>query len=72
VLLDHEVNANVLMALDRLAVLGGGKKTPVVQRDERQLVQTRLLRRLQEFDVDGAVRVNREARKRNGVIRGLA
>jgi hypothetical protein len=60
------------MALDRLAVLGGGKKTPVVQRDEQQLVQTRLLRRLQEFDVDGAVRVNCEARKRNGVIRGLA
>lgn len=71
-LLDDEVNTNVLMALDRFAVLGGGEKTPVVQRREQQLIQTRLLRRLQKFDIDGAVRVNREARKRNGVIRGFA
>ena len=45
------------MALDRLAVLSGGKETPVVKRGKQQLVQTRLLRRLQEFDVGGAVRV---------------
>ena len=52
-LLDHEVDANVLVALDWLAILGGGEEAPVVQRGKQQLVQTRLLRRLQEFDLDG-------------------
>jgi hypothetical protein len=71
-LLDHEMHANVLMALDRLAVRRGGEETPVVQRGEQQLVQTRLLCRLNQLYIDGAVRVNRKARKRNGVIRGFS
>ncbi|CAD6559981.1 hypothetical protein LMG28727_07002 [Paraburkholderia kirstenboschensis] len=70
-LLDHKVDADVLMALDRLALLDGLEETPVVQRGEQQPTQTRRLRRLQDFDPDGTVGVNREARKRNRVIRGF-
>ena len=65
------MDPDVLFAFDRMAVFQGRKEAPVAQRLQQQLVQSRILRRSHERDIDRAVRVNGEAGEGDGLIREL-
>ncbi|MEX3936455.1 hypothetical protein AB4Y32_32575 [Paraburkholderia phymatum] len=66
---DAEIHAYFLRAFDGLTVAQCGKEAPATQGLEKQLVQARSWRRLDEFNVDRAVDVNREMRRRDCLIR---
>jgi hypothetical protein len=56
------VHADVLLAIDGVAVLHGRKEAPAVQRFQQDLVEPRILRGLDEFDVNASVGVDFEVR----------
>lgn len=66
------MDPDVLFTFDRMPVLHGRKETPVSKRLQQQLVQSRVLRRSHERDIDRAVSMNGEAGERYGLIRKLA
>lgn len=69
---DVEMHTNLLLAFNWMAVLQRWKKSPPMKCFEKNLVEPWTRCRLDEFDIDRAIRVDHEAGGCDGLIGLLA